>query len=173
MTGNDLKKKVERFTDLTLKDNFILDGIQEAINKMGNRGHIIDTTEINATENEFNDLPDSLIRVIKVEIKDEEKYYYNYLIDGKKIRFKDSDTYNVFYQKQPFELDDLTDELEMHPMLQQPVLTYLKGFIRLSQEERQESGWQYLQMFEQESEMAYQYLVRNQKSPSKVRVRRR
>lgn len=170
MTGEDIKEKIERYTDLTLRREKILDGIQEAINKLGVRNHIIDTIDIEAEKEQPYEMPKNFIQVIKVEIPEESKYYYNYMIDGNLIRFKNGNKYRIFSQKHPFDYENLNEELKIHPMLQSCILTYVKGFVRLSNNEGNEVGWNYIKQFNEESREAYQILKRDQKSPSTIKV---
>lgn len=173
MTGQELKDKVERYTDMTFKRDTIIDAIQESINKLGIRGHIIDTIDIEAESEEFYELPKDIIRVIKVEVPEDSVYYYDYLVDGNLIRFHEDNFYRIFAEKHPFKYQNLNEELELHPMLQDCILTYVKGYIRLSNDDKNEIGWNYMQQFREESMQAYEYLKRNQQTPSKIRVERR
>ena len=172
MTGQELKDKVKRYMNKEPSDDDVLDGIQEAMNELGVRNHLIDTEDISAAAKDENTLPNNYIRVIKVEIPEENKYYFNYLIDGNKIRFANEDDYKIYYQKHPETYKDLSEELPMHPMLQKCVLDYVKGHCKVIINDTSEDGHRLLQQFTEKSMMAYEVLTRNQKTPSKVRVYR-
>lgn len=176
MNGQEIKDKVERYLDMTLKDNLIIDGIQEAINKLGIKGHVIDTIlleEIEIEEGEFYNMPSDWIRVIKVEKPDDNEYYYNYLIDGDLIRFQEVNKYRIFAQKHPFKYNDLDDNIDLHPMLVSCILDYVKGFVRLTNTDQNKVAWQYVRKFEEDTLQVYQLIKRDQKAPSRVRVDRK
>lgn len=170
MTGNEIKDKIERFFDIKVNSKLIIDGIQEAINWLGNMGYIIDTILLEAEEETFIGLPVNLIRIIKVENLDENEYCYDYKVDGDLIRFKEEGNYRIFAERHPSEITSLDEELSMHSMLSNCILTYVKGFIKLSNDDENKVGWEYIKKFQQDSIKAYQLLKRNQSNPTKWKV---
>ena len=173
MTGNDIKSKISRYVGKEPDDDIVLDAIEDAINKLGNMGYIIDTIAFEGAEkNEFYKLPKDLIRIVKVEKLNEDKYYLNYLVDGIRIRFGDDGDYRIFAEKHPQQLDSLNDEIEMHPMLQNCVKNYAIGYVKVSIDDTSEDGHRLKEQFMQYAERAYRTLKRNEKTPSKIRVER-
>lgn len=170
MTGSDIKNKVERYLDMNLKEQLILDAIEEAINWLGNKNYLITSTTETAEADAITSLPDDFIRVIKVEVPADNKYYYNWIIDGTDIRFKDADTYKIYYEKHPTLISSIGDELSMHQMLQACILTYTKGFVMTVRGNNPEMGFNLIKKFERDSVIAYETLKRGQKQPSRVRV---
>ena len=174
MTPNEIKAKVERYLNRdTIDIEHINDALEESINWLGRAGYIIDTLIFDAEEKEFYELPDDLISVIKVEDTDEEEYYEGYLIDGKLIRFEDAGKYRVFGERQPQVPDGPDKELALYPLLQYCVLDYVKGFCKVSIDDRSEDGHRLMQKFQQDSLKAYQAIKRGRNSPSNWKVIRR
>ena len=170
MTGLDIKEKVERYINGIVDDNIIIDGIQEAINHLGIKGRVVDTIEVEAESGEVYDLPSDIIRVIKVEIKDENKYYYNYMIDGLMIRFQEEGIYTIYAKKHPFVVGNINIELELHPILENCVLDYVKGFAKLVFDDNSVDGLRLTEKFERDSLQAYNVLNSNKRGIGKVRV---
>lgn len=170
MTGNDIKDKVERYTDMTVSDDLILDAINEAISWLGNMNYIIDVITISPEAEKEYGLPSDLIKILSIEDTEKDFYYENYLIDGNIIRFKDEGNYMIYAQRNPDEIDRMSKELPLHSMLQSCILNYVKGYAKVTIDDTSEDGHRLLQKFEQDSVKAYQTLTRNQKTPSKVRV---
>ena len=78
MTGKDIKKKVSRYLESKFDDELIIDGIEEILNWMGEMGYVEGIIDLNAEAGTFYDLPDDLIRIVKVEKPENNTYYYNY-----------------------------------------------------------------------------------------------
>jgi len=171
MTGTEVKNKVERYINTTCDEDLILDAIEDAINWLGSMGYIIDTVLLEGVEaDEFYELPSDLIKVLKVEKPDDKEYYYDYLIDGDLIRFADDGKYRIFAQKNPSMISAIGDELNMHPMLENCIVTYAKGFIKVTIDDSSQDGHRLLQKFEKDSLKAYLTLKRNQKTPANFSV---
>lgn len=171
MTGNDIKNKVERYMDgYTPSDDKILDAIQDAMNWMGNIAGLVNVIDYEAEADVQYDLPQDLIRIMRVEIKDENVFYYNYTIENNVIRFKDANDYKILYTKHPTEYINLNNELFLHPMLENCILTYCKGFIKVTINDTSKDGQRLMQKFEKDAVKAYRTLKRNRKSPTKVKV---
>lgn len=173
MNPKQIKERVERYTDMTFKDELILDFINEAVNKLGAKNYLIDTINMEFEGKDFYELPKEWIRVIKVEDIDKEVYYYNFLIDGNQIRFKDEGNYRIFAERHPFVVDDMNEDLPMHRMLAECIITYVKASIRMRNSEQNEAGWRQREEFWKESELAYRTLKRGQDNPVKWVVRRK
>jgi hypothetical protein len=170
MTGNDIKDKVERYTDMTLSEDKILDGINEAINWLGNMNYIIDVIAVSPEAKKEYDLPLDLIKILSIEDTEDDVYYENYLIDGNIIRFKVEGDYRIYAQRHPNKIDSISKELPLHPMLENCIITYVKGYIKLANDDENKIGWNYIEKFERDAQKAYQTLKRNQKTLTKVTV---
>lgn len=172
MTGQDIIEKTKRYISREPDTDLVIDAIQSAINWLGNKGYIIDKIDIEAEPDGFYEFPEDIIRVIKVEIPAENKYYYSYIIDGNLIRFQDKNEYRIFAEKHPFKYQNRHEEIPMHPMLQGCVEDYVKGYCKLSIDDTSQDGHRLIQEFKENSAKAYQVLKRGQKTPAKVRVQR-
>lgn len=170
MTGRDILEKAERYIGRKPDELVVIDGIQEAINWLGNKGYIIDTINVNATAKQRYDLPSDLIRIIKIENQKENKYYYNYILDGNRIRFGDDGEYKIFAEKHPFLIENIDKDLNLHSMLEGCVLTYVKGHCKVVLDDTSEDGHRLLKKFKEDAVMAYRTLKRGQANPSKVKV---
>lgn len=170
MTGDDIKDKVERYTNMSVSDELILDAINEAINWLGNMNYIIDVITISPKAEEEYQLPPDLIKIMSIEDTEEDVYYQNYLIDGDIIRFKDEGEYKIYAQRNPNEIDSISEELPLHSMLQACVLNYAKGYTKVTRDDTSEDGHRLLEKFEKDATKAYEVLKRNQKTQSKVTV---
>lgn len=171
MTGEDILDKIKNFVDVNVGEDQVMDGIEEAINWLGVYAYAIDKIDMTGSEGKkVYDLPDNIILIMYVEDIEEEEYYYNYLVTGNEIRFKDDGNYYVVAQVQPEMIENIDDEISLHPMLQNCILTYVKGFVKMANDDESEVSWRYIEKFERDAMRAYEALKRNQKTPTEVKV---
>ena len=174
MTPKNIQNKVQRYLNRdNVEDNQIIDAIEEAINWLGRMGYLIDTVIMEYEGKKFYHLPQDLISVLKVEDVEEETYFSDYKIDGNLIRFAEDGKYRIFAERQPKVPGGMEDELKMHASLQYAVLDYVKGFCKVSIDDRSEDGHRLMQKFQQDSLKAYQAIKRGRNSPANWKVIRR
>ena len=174
MTPNEIKEKVERYLNRDNVDlNSITDGIEEAMNWLGNMGYLINTINMVVEAEEFYELPEDLISILKIEDPEKKEIVTDYIVDGNLIRFKEQGEYRVFAERQPLTPLDESTELELHIMLQYCVLDYVKGFCKVSIDDTSQDGHRLMQKFQQDSLKAYQAIKRGRNSPTNWKVIRR
>jgi len=169
MLGTEIQTKAERYIDADISDNSILDGIEEFLNWLGNKGYVEGTILLDVEEDTFYTLPYNIIRITKIEDPEEDEFYYNYIVDGDKIRFGDEGTYRIFAKKHP-SISALADSLGLHLMLEGATLKYVKGYCKLEIDDTSQDGARLVTEAKEDATRAYQILKRNQKEPSTVKV---
>jgi len=172
MTGLQIKAAVELYIDDTLESTNVLTAINEAISIIGDMALVFDKVESDYKANMWYPLPAGCTYVDEVNICDgTNSVYTGYRIKGNEILFGSSNRYIINYRRQPRGIASLNDTPEIHEAYHQPIVTYVKGWVRLVDDEDSNDGLRLMAQWEKDIQRVYNMLKRK-RSPKQVMVMR-
>lgn len=165
-----------------LDAHFLVSGLNQALNEIGDRALETATVDLAADEDgDWVQLPATLTRVL--EVRDSEgALYQDYQIRSRLIRFDDAGTYSVLHRRIAASVSAMDDEIPIHEAFRSALVNYLIGqyYLRpevrlaLRNEEPLEAllakGQEYLTRFHREVRDVWAQLRGAQRGPRTVRV---
>jgi hypothetical protein len=167
MTGEQIKAAAERYIGDTLDPVDALEGINQALVWLADRASLWGETVINAAADTWYDLPNDCIGVLEVAAASGEAR--EYVKRDNRIKFAEADTYTVRYRRLPREMTALTETPEVHQAFHRVLVTGLKAWWKLMDDEENPDGLRLLAKFERDAEYAAA-LVRRKSGPATVQV---
>ena len=159
MKGTDVKEHAELYLNTTVEDSAVLMLINESLNMIGdlalNDQEVVITTSVGG---EWKPLPDDTTNVKAV-------YSGNDAVDdwyvrGMRIRFQRPGTYQVVIRQMIPEIESLSDEIQVHPLFKMAILSYVRGMLKMIDDDQSADGQALLAQFKEESIKAFNLLER-------------
>jgi hypothetical protein len=171
VTGTEVIQAVKDYTGVTLDNDKAIRVINEAMGKVSDRGMVYGYIEITAIAMTWYEMPTEATFLWSVQ--DSAGYLYvNYQAAGLRIRFKDAGTYGLTSRRQPVPLENIASPLGLHPIFEDCVVTYCRGFAKLEENDESSDGLRLMNDFKQDVILGFNTLRRNT-SPSRWTVSRR
>lgn len=173
MTGTQIKTRVEKYIDDTIEDSDALEAINEALAILGDQGLIYATISFEATAGTWYNLPANCTLVVNVTKLNGNMYYpySDYFLEGNNILFSDTGSYILHYRKIPTPLTTLSETPDVHESFQQCIVTYLKSWFKLRDDDESSDGLRLAQQFERDIQRVFNTLVRNRKPNQAMVIR--
>jgi hypothetical protein len=172
VTGTEIKTKADLQLPKTTTDADALEAINEALGWLGDMGLVVGEITIEATANTFYTLPDDLTQILRVEDRatDEDNPYimYNYRFSGNDIAFDEDGTYTIIARRMP-SLGALANEIDIHPAFQRCLITHMRGWVKLKDDDESLAGLKLIEKFERDAGLVYSRL-NNNGGPGQVAV---
>lgn len=172
MTGQEIKERVEKYIDDEIETSLALEAINEAIDLIGDKSLIFETVAYSADANTWYLLPvdaTMVTTVTKSESNNLFSPYDGYKLEGKNILFLDEGTFNIHYRRLPFGIAKLSDTPEIHKAFHQCLVTYLKAWIKLQEDDESLPGSVLMQQFDRDVQLISNNLKRS-KNPVQWQV---
>lgn len=149
MTGTEIKNAAEKYIEEeigAIDDTDALVAINEALRKMGDV--IPGSGTVVATADTWTAAPTGAVSIVEVNDSDGE-IYTNYRFRHAQMIFGDSDTYTVFFRKLATEITALAGTITgLHDAFKQALVTYVKAWCKLKDDEENPDGLKLLKDFE-------------------------
>lgn len=169
MFAIEIKELAELYIPgLEIDDGEAVSVINEALSILGDLGLVYGKITVEAEKGKWFYLPEDAT-VVSVVTKADDAPYMHWKIRGRAIMFEDSGTYVIHARRIPPPIQNILDEPEIHPMYQQCIVTYLRGFFKVRDDDSSEDGHRLLGKFEEEALRAFNAL-RRQQYPKEVKV---
>lgn len=173
MTGLEIKAAVDLYLDDTTDSTDALTAINEAISIIGDMALIFDTHSATSYEaNVWYNLPESCTYVDEININDgKNTIYTGYRIKGNQILFSNAGNYIIHYRRQPNVLTSLSNTPEIHVVYHSALVTYLKAWARLKDDEENIDGQRLITQWEKDIQRAFNTLRRKRGNEQVLVVR--
>jgi len=159
MTGLEAKRHLDVYVGVDSEEDLVLLIVNEALNLIGDLAfHTEEHSLFSRVESEWLDLPENTTNIQSVSMDGQQ--IQNYEIRGLKIRFENSGTYDVVIRTLPPKLEDLEDEIEVHPVFNSAIIAYLRGFYKMMDDDTSQDGARLLAEFKEECIKSFNTLER-------------
>jgi hypothetical protein len=170
MTGTEIKTRAEAYIGETIDDVNALKALNEAIDEIGDLGQVYEqaTSALPFTAGAWYNLPARMTSL--VEVTDEEgKLYHGWRTRDNLIHFNEDGIYTIHYRKLPDHMTTITDTPKLHPAYHNCLVTYLKGWTKLQDDDESPDGLRLMSKFEQDVLRTYNAL-RRRRGPKQIKV---
>ena len=168
MTGLEIKEAGERYLGITLPEEEVVFIINEALARFGDLGVVHAETEVDAEAGIWYEMPEDLTSILQVRDVEGE-IYYGYETRGSRIRFKSTGHYNILARRLPSPIEAITDTPEVHPILHRALVSYVRGWIKVRDDDESQDGHRLLSQSDEEALRHYNMLMRR-RWPQQVKV---
>lgn len=165
MTCAKIKAAAELYCGASATNDQTLIILNEALAEISDMGLCFSTSTITAIKDTWYNIPSDATFVLNVTDA-EGTYYTNYLIQAQKIKFPVDGTFYLTYRRQPVELTTINDTPEVHPVLQNALVTYMKAYLKLRIDDESVDGQNLMNKFQQQVMRAYKILSRRSNNNS-------
>lgn len=170
MTGIEIKARAEAYIGETIDDVDVLKALNEAIDEIGDLGQVYEqaTSVLPFVAGTWYNLPARLTSL--VEVTDETgQPYHGWRTRDNLICFDESGIYTIHYRRLPDHMATLTESPKLHPTYHNCLVTYLKGWAKLQDDDENPDGLRLMAKFEQDVLRQYNAL-RRRRGPKQVKV---
>ena len=167
LTGLEIKSLVEKYVDITIDSDDALEVINEAMDKIGDLGLVYGQVTLVAEADTPYRMPADAT-IVTVILEDGETAD-GWTFRGGAIRFARAGTYTIIARRNPEHIELIEEELDLHPSYQRSVVTYLRGWFKLKDDDESPDGHRLMQQFRAEVDHTFA-LLRRQYSPKTIKV---
>lgn len=143
-----MRQKAEMYCGVAIADDILLDVVNEALETIGDLAFIDEEIEITAPDDSWVELPETTTKIINVMKGD--KTYQQWQTRGYSIKFVEPGTYTVTVQRMPNKVEIITDIPECHILFHKAIVTYLRGFVKLTKDDNNQDGHKLIEQFNSE-----------------------
>lgn len=155
--GSYIKRAAELYVGATVSDEDVIMIINEALESIGDNALYTEIVVINAENvNSFYDLPKETTSINYVTKDD--KPYSDWTSDGTRIKFANQGSYNVHINRMVPLIDNLDDEVKIHPLFHTAIVAYVRGFLKLMDDDQSQDGLTQMQLFNNGVALAHKTL---------------
>lgn len=155
--GEYIKRAAELYVGATIEEPNAILIVNEALEKIGDFALNHVEHSVTAENSDWYDLPNDTTAILFVT--DALGILYNqWSSRGTKICFEEAGTYKVHIRKMVDRINSLEEEIKIHPLFHQPIIAYVRGFLKLMDEDTSTDGKEQIQLFENGVALAYQML---------------
>ncbi len=156
MTGNDIKNYLELYLTTTVDSDKVVLIINECLNIIGDLALNYEVIEVTPGENGWGKLPEDTTAVVSVEQNG--KPYDNWTTRGLSIKLGSLGVYDVVLRRMIPQIEELADEIKIHPLFKSPIIAYTRGMWKVIENEDSQDGHRLLEQFKEEALKAYNIL---------------
>lgn len=170
MTVLEIKEAAERYLGITLPEDEVLFIVNEGLARFGDLGVVHAEAEVQAEADVWYEMPEDLTSILQVRGPKGE-IYLDYETRGSRIRFRHSGFFTVLARRMPEPVEAITDTPEVHPLLHRALVSYLRGWVKVRDDDESQDGFRLLEQADQEALRHYNTLMRR-RWPHKIKVMR-
>jgi hypothetical protein len=177
MTGNEIHNAAAAYINGGIDENDALIAINEAMTKLGDMALVYDQATGDDLggdgfdAGEWYDLPANLTNIVEV-LDSKNKQYSAWTSYGNTIRFADTGTYTIVYRRMPIPLAALTADPEIHVAFHPALVTYVKAWHKLREDDKNADGQQLKQEFYAEAERVFKLMRRGERRHRQWKIER-
>ncbi len=170
-TARDVMNIAVVYYDESLDDALVIYAINRALGLIGDSAMKYTTMTIAPTDTTTFNTTNASCTSIKW-VKDSNGLIYDdwESYDPRSIRFDDTDTYTLLIKVMPTEISTLDTTIDLHPIFEQPLVTYLIGFAKLADDDANPDGQKNLEQDFLRDVARAALSISNRKSPSSATV---
>ena len=159
MKGTDVKEHAELYLNTTLDESKVLMLINECLNMIGDlalNDQEVTITTSNAGEWKALPFDTTNVKAVYEGTSAVDDWY----VRGMRIRFQRPGTYQVVIRQMIPEIESLSDEIQVHPLFKMAILSYVRGMLKMIDDDESRDGQALLAQFKEESLKAFSLLER-------------
>ncbi len=174
MTLQEMITAAAAYIDDDIEEEDALIAVNEAQAKLGDMAFVQDQITLPHDASEvraWHELPPSLTRIVRVTQARDGKPYSAYQKSGQMIRFNSPGQYTITYRRMPKPITRLDEEPEVPQVFHGALVTYLRAWVRLKEDEDSQDGLRLIQEFYVDADRAYRTLLRSERKELGMQLR--
>lgn len=157
-TGEHVKRAAELYVgaEMDSEEDAILI-INEALETIGDLALNSEDYPVIAENAEWNELPKDTTAINYV-LDSDGKIYQEWTSDSTRIKFTKPGSYIVNLRRMVPQITSLDEEIQIHPLFHKPIIAYVRGFMKLMDDDQSADGQAQMQDFANSVGLAHQTL---------------
>lgn len=155
-TGEYIKRSAELYVGAELDNDDAIIIINEALETIGDLALHIENYNINAEGTDWCELPSDTTAINYITKGG--AIYSEWSSDGTRIKFADAGTYLVNLRRMVPQITTLGDEIQIHPLFHKSITAYVRGFMKLMDDDQSADGQAQMQEFTNGVGLAHEIL---------------
>jgi hypothetical protein len=165
MFGTEFQTAVKLYVKVTVSDAEAVLIINEAMDKISDKGYLFGEVEVNALADTWYEMPEECTSIIEVRDSDDELYHCWRSRGTLEIRFAESGTYTIVARRLADHITaaDLPLVIPVHKVYHQCIVTYGRYWKKKQIDDESSDSVTLLQQFYTDIETAFRSITRKSK----------